>query len=312
MHHYTPFPGELTLLPPGHFRDTRFFYFFLRADQARLQACCDRYFNDRLAAAGSPLGYKSLGCVMLAFTHVEELKSADPAAGTTRYKDIAFWVPVIARHTGGLPRLCLFPPAIFVDEAATMVTGREMFGLPKQLGRFQMPLTPDELSRLPAPQFRLEVMGTLQDGGPRDWRTFATIAARPGAASPSLLDRAAAALSELTAIFELPSVFDSFSLPEALATSRSLGLKQFRDAASPRESCYTAIVEAPLRMKQLVDQPHFFRDAFDLDLESEPVPSHPICRELGLEPGRHRVPAAIYFRAHMEMDAAQVVWRDLP
>jgi hypothetical protein len=307
---YTAFPGELTLLPPGHFRDTSFFYFFLRADQARLQACCDRYFNDRLATSGSSLSYRSLGCVMLAFSHVEELKSADPAAGTTRYKDIAFWVPLIATHTGGLPRLCLFPPAIFVDEAATMVTGRELFGLPKQLGRFQMPLAPAELSGFAAPQFRLEVMGTLQPGGLRDWRTYATIAAHPDVARPSLLSRAATALSELTAIFDLPSVFDGVSLPDALGSSRTLGLKQFRDATRPQESCYTAIVEAPLRMKQLVDQPHFFRDAFELELEAEPVPSHPICNELGLQRGRQRVPAAIYFRAHMEMDAAQVVWRD--
>jgi hypothetical protein len=308
MNPYTAFPGELTLPPPGIFTDTRFFYFFLRADPAALQACCDRYFNDRLGASGSPLRYQSLGHVMLAFTHVHELVSADPSAGKIQYKDIAFWVPTLAKGDGAIPRLCLFPPAIFVDEAATMVTGREMFGLPKQLGRFEMPLAPEEIPGRAGPQFRLEVMGTAQPGSTRDWRTLLTITAHQGVGKPSLLARAADAVSELTALLELPSAFDGLSLPEALSTMHSLGLKQFRDAAAFEQSCYTAIVEAPLRTRQLIDQPHFFFNDFDLTLESPAVPSHPVASVLGLRPGTQPIKAAIYFRAHMQMDAGRVVW----
>jgi hypothetical protein len=309
MNPYSPFPGELTLPPPGVFRDTRFFYFFLRADQGQLQACCDRYFNDRLAAGGASLRYQPLGCVMLAFTHVDELSSGDPEQGTIRYKDIAFWVPTLARSTGEGPRVCLFPPAIFVDDAATMATGREMFGLPKQLGRFEMPLSPEEIPGRAAPQFRLEVVGTLQAGGPRDWRTHLTISARPGVGRPSLIARLANALSELSGLLELGSVFDVLNLPAALTTTYSLGLRQFRDPTNIEASSFTAIVEAPLRMERLIEEPQFFRDGFDLDLEGEPVPSHPICAALGLQPGRQPVRGAIYFRAHLEMEAGRVIWR---
>src|SRR6266849_5936973 len=106
MPQYTPLPAEQTLLAPGTFEDTRFFFFILRADRKKLQSLCDRYFNERAAASG--VHYDALGIVALAFSHVHSLRSAQEESGLIRYKDIAFWVPV----WGGSPKtghhLCLF------------------------------------------------------------------------------------------------------------------------------------------------------------------------------------------------------------
>jgi hypothetical protein len=297
MNDYFDFPAERSLLPPGDLAATHFYYFLLRADRQKLQALCDRVFNDR---AGGELAYRALGFVALAFTHVERLTCADPVRGSICYKDIALWVPV----WGGKTRpLCLFPPFIFVDDASTMVTGREVFGLPKQMGRFQMPLEPDDLAQAPQPPFRAEVVGTVTPDGPNDWRTLLTIEQVGNEVSDDH-HSFFAAIARLAGAGELASL----SVPSWLSHLTevpTLGLKQLRDNADPRRAAFQAVVEAPLR-PELIGRPRFFFDAFDLTLMN--VPSHPVAEVLGLPADRQRVPLTVYFQATMHMDAGSVVW----
>ena len=297
MKPYVDFPGEQSLRPPGEFKDTRFFYFVLGADKDRLHALCERYLN---GPAGGGLAYAPLGIVLLAFSHVERLLSGDPNHGTITYKDIAFWVPV----SGGKTKpFCLFPPFIFVDDAATMVTGREVFGLPKQLGRFKMPLRLEDLGKATRPEFRAEVVGTLTPGGPKDWRTLLTIE-QIGKDEDSDEKRVLSALGRML----VPSALREFTLPtwlSDLGAVPTLGLKQFRDAEDPEGACYQAIVEAPLATVKLHGRPRFLFDAFELTLMD--VPSHPVADVLGLPTEPQRIPLAIYFEATMRMGAGTVV-----
>jgi Acetoacetate decarboxylase (ADC) len=298
MGKYIEFPGEQTLRPPGDCGDTRFFYFLLRADHDRLRALCDRYFNE---PSGGACSYEPLGIVLLAFTHVERLSSADPLRGTITYKDIAFWVPVWGGKTASL---CLFPPFIFVDEAGTLVTGREVFGLPKQLGRFQMPLRFEDLAEAPAPAFRAEVAGTLEPGGPVTWHTLVTvdqIAKEEGADHGRLLSL----LEKLL----VPEHLRSFKVPDwvsHLTAVPALGLKQFRDASEPERACYQAIVEAPLSIVELFGPPKILFDAFEVTLMN--LSSHPVAQILGLSDEPQRVPVTFYFEATMRMGTGTVVW----
>jgi Acetoacetate decarboxylase (ADC) len=298
MNPYVDLPGEQSLRPPGEFQGTRFFYFVLEGDKDRLRSVCDRYLN---GPSGGKLEYSPLGVVLLAFSHVERLSSADPERGTIAYKDIAFWVPV----WGGKTRsLCLFPPFIFVDNAATMATGREVFGLPKQLGRFEMPVRFQDLATAPRPQFRAEVVGTLQPGGRNDWRTLLTV---EQIAREETSDTKAffTALGRML----LPSALKQFAVPawlSHLAAVPTVGLKQFRDAAQPKDACYQAIVEAPLSTVALHGSPRFFFNAFELNLMD--VVSHPVTSLLGLPLGPQVIPLTVYFEATMRMDAGTVVW----
>jgi len=301
MTDYVELPGEQSLLPPGTFENTRFFYFVLPADEQRLRALCDKYFN---VPSGGQLSYHPLGVVLLAFTHVDRLTSAEPARGGITYKDIALWVPVWGGHARAKP-LCLFPPFIFVDDASTMATGRELYGLPKQLGRFQMPLDLAAMNAAAAPQFRAEVVGTLQPGGHNDWRTLLTVE-KTAAGALGRFEQFVAKMDKLL----LPAALQKFDVPawlQHLTSVSALGLKQIRDAAQPGKACYQAAVEAPLSMVQLTLPPSFFFDAFELTLMD--VPSHPIAAVLGLQPGVQRVPLAIHFAATMRMDAGATVWK---
>ena len=289
------------LVPPGTFEDTRFFYFGLSAKIDALRALCDRYLN---TPSGGKLAYRPVGVVLLAFSHVERLSSeTDPDRGGFTYKDIAFWVPVL----GGVTHpVCLFPAFIFVDDAATMATGRELFGLPKQLGRFQMPIHLDQLSGGRPPQFRAEVSGTLQPGGMNDWRTLVTLEYR-ASREETTGERIRHALHRLLLPEALQRGFDFPAWLSTLSTVPSVGLKQFRDATEPGKACYQAVIEAPLRVQRLMQKPRFFHDAFTLRLED--VASHPVADVLGLSTGEQSVALAVYFGATMRMDVGQVVWR---
>lgn len=290
MSAYLPFPGEQSLIPPGNFADTRFFYFFLKADPKRLQALCDRYLGGR---------YRAFGTVALAFTHVSGLVSGEPERGKITYKDIAFWVPVWREH------LCLFPPFIFVDDAATMVTGREIFGLPKQMGQFKMPLRVEALAETPPPEFTADVRGTLQPGGPVDWRRLVEVRRHPtaggkaGAFVGHIFD-------EIVKRFHDGPGASGLVPPKGLSTIRSVGLKQLRDAKDPAVACYQSIVEADLETVEVHGgQP--LGDEFEVTLMD--VPSHPVASELGLAPGSQRAAHAFYLRATMRMQPGHDVWR---
>ncbi len=295
MNDYIPFPGEQALLAPGTFERTRFFYFILKADAAKLDALCRRYLS-----GPSRRDYSHLGVVVLGFTHVDGLTSGmDRDHGVITYKDIAIWVPVSGGQTNAV---CLFPPFIFVDDGATMITGREIYGLPKQLGKFEMPLDLDELARTPAPQFRTEVIGTLAEGGQNDWRTLLTVETLPGMieSEPSVLQ---AVHKMLLGDFETRG----WTLPGWLSEKAMVpvvGLKQIRDAKDQSLAAYQSVVEAPLQMVKLFRGPKFFLDTFKLTLMD--VPSHPVARVLGLAK-ESVVPLTVYFEATMRMGEGTLV-----
>lgn len=303
---YAPFPGEQTLVPPGTFEDTRFFFFFLHAERERTQALCDRTFNER--AGNDGVHYRAFGTVMLAFTHVERLLSPSTDEGWITYKDIALWVPVWGGSERTGKHLCLFPPFIFVDDVATMITGREIFGLPKQFGRFTMPSSLDDLARAHAPQFTADVMGTRQPREAREWQRLIEVRQ----SSPPKEDLSAVIAGPLDFITRKAATkiaeyeLGGIGVPAGLGTLRALGLKQFRDVTDPAQACYQAIVEAPLTTLKV----HKVRPLFgDFEVTLHDVASHPVARELGLVSGPQSVWFTIYLNATMMMGAGQEVWR---
>lgn len=302
---YTPFPGEQSLLPPGVLERTHFFYFVLDADDQQLQAFCDRTLNQPSQGA---VDYRSKGFVLLAFTHVESLTSSDPDQGPIAYKDIALWVPVHGGATGAPAHWCLFPPVILVDSASTMVAGREIFGLPKQLGRFKMPLTPNEVDEMSSssPAFRAEVVGSVTQGDRQDWRTLLTVEVKGGGHDLPTPHETGPGLVDLIRNVLGMGPTHGIDIPGWLGTAHTLGLKQFRDIIDPKRSCYAAIVEAPLAMATLHGVPRLYLNHFVADLHA--LASHRL-DQLGLPRGRQPVRLGVYFNATMNMGPGREVWR---
>jgi hypothetical protein len=303
---YAPFPGEQSLLPPGQLKDTRYFYFLLNADAAKTQELVDRTFNDRLATAGRGQRYYASNLVLLTFSHVDGLTSGDPASGTIIYKDIAFWMPVWKRSPIlDLAPDCLFPPYIFVDNVATMATGREVFGLPKQLGRFRMPEKLEDLAEAPDPAFTVEVVGTIRRGGVQDWHKLASVR-RVGGPAVGRGPDPIAPFRYVQAALGAAHDQRGIALPRWLGATRALGLKQLRDVARPQEACYQAIVEAPL-VAERVRETCWLTDRYEVKFED--LDSHPVMETFGLAEGWQPVEGAIYLRADMVLQPGEEVWR---
>jgi hypothetical protein len=300
---YVPFPAEQSLPPPGKLADTRYFYFFLNADPAKTQGLVNRYFNDRMGERR----YHASNLVLLTFSHVHELTSADPATGSICYKDIAFWMPIWKSEGAVLasPPDCLFPPYIFVDNMATMATGREVFGLPKQPGRFRMPEKLAELEKDPDSELTLEVVGSIAEGGLNDWRKLATVQREERGTALGRSTDFLAPFRLLDALRGVPTAARGIALPEWLGGTRALGLKQFRDAAHPDQACYQSIVEAPLvaeNTRETVQLTDRWRVKFE-DLDSHPVmETFGFAEEVVAE-------TAVYLRADMALRTGQEVWR---
>jgi hypothetical protein len=273
--------------PPGHFDGTSFYYFPLRVDHQRLKA-----HVKRLLSFGDQPGYHApFGFVLLAFTHVDRLHSTDPADGAIRYKDIAIWIPV---RRGDSLSIGLFPAYMFVDNASTMATGRELFGFPKQSGRFTMPIggSWDGI-------FQAEVSGRRH---PNDIETMMPLLTITRAADESVEEVAVqpgAFESDAESFAEIPNL-----LLRGLPKGTAIGLKQCRDPADPTSAMFQAITEIPIEVKNVKAMKLALRPGF---LTVEKLPSHPLAADLGLD--SQNVPLGLFMLADVTIDRGRTVWR---
>lgn len=120
-----PFIGKNVLLQGG----------FLKCDGGKLDALCDLTLNQvdpdlRFQAVGDHVLYAALFAERMSSAHPE-----DAEFGYVPEMDIGLWVLTWGGRRGHLPALRWTPAFIFVDSATALVTGRELYGYPKQLAR---------------------------------------------------------------------------------------------------------------------------------------------------------------------------------
>jgi hypothetical protein len=305
---YLPRGGEQELVAPCGLDGSQFYVFLLQADQSKLQALIDRLFN---APSGGAVKYEAFwDHVALMFTHVDRLFSADPSQGWAAYGDIAMWVPVLDRNSGGLvPTFKMYPVYMVVDNGSTMATGREMYGFPKEMGWFLEPQTPDFLGDL-----AVDVLGyergspTQQTIRSRLWTIQRTGGAQasqtPLAGIKDLIDEMEKAMeglfdnlkAELIIAFNL--LRDGFNVP-------ALGLKQFRDIGDPSRAVFQSIVEAPLGMKKFRSA-SLLGDQFTFILND--LATHPVAEETGLKIGPQQVSFAFWLYADFVLGTGKTNW----
>lgn len=305
---YVPRGGEQELVAPCGLDGSQFYVFLLKADQARLQALIDRVLN---APSGGAVRYEAFwDHVALMFTHVDRLFSADPSQGWAAYGDIAMWVPLLDRGSGGLvPTFKMYPVYMIVDNGSTMATGREMYGFPKEMGWFLEPQTPDFLGDLAVDVLGYERTSTTQQSmRNRLWaiqRTGgATATHRPVGGVRELVDEmervmkgvAANIKAELFIAFNL--LRDGFNVP-------ALGLKQFRDIGDPSRAVFQSIVEAPLGMKHF-RAASILGDKFSFILND--LATHPVAEETGLTLGPQDVSFAFWLYADFVLGTGKTNW----
>ena len=282
--------------------------FCVPADSAKLQAWLDRTFAQ---PSGGAVAYRVLGDrVFLSFAEIGRLALIGPgneARGYTSEIDVTIWI--LAQREGlGLGGIRWIPAYLFVDSGPALVSGREVWGFPKQLGRF------DFQPPRPAPGC-----------GPRTFTMDGWVVSPYGADSPA---RWATMFEARPAAPATPSgVFGSLELLADKAVERLTGdlvgvagrarealgqggmtmafLKQFPDAADPFRACYQAVVEAAatinnLRGTGLTD------DHYEVRITS--FATHPYLHELGVAEGWQAVGQGIWVDFDFIQALGKPVW----
>jgi len=235
--------------------------------------------------------------------------------GWMREVDLSFWVPVVGlkRQRNGaylVDHIAFFLPHLFVDNGYAIATGREVYGFRKIFSVFQHPAdirNPEFcVDTLAFKTFNAETEGVMQRlltvrrvqvaaYGPLEWSNG------PEAANHMLdllwgKDEESRNLvaGHLLANVQVPIVF----------------LKQFRDAQDSSKAAYQAIVKAPAIMQTFHGGgliPHTYQ------LTVEPLESHPIAAELGLQmqAGQQEAEVAFWLQVDFPMQEGEVLWQSV-
>ena len=143
----TPLPrfvdyGAL-MTPPAPFdsRDTTMYGFWAEVDPGRVATLCKRVFDDTTSGAVRcrPIGQHA----MLSWGNIGCVSSVTPPydeRGGVCEPQVAVWIPVAIRDRSSAREwFAMFMPYIWLDNAMSLATGRELFGYPKAWGWPEFP-----------------------------------------------------------------------------------------------------------------------------------------------------------------------------
>ena len=280
---YVSYGGEQVFQQPYSARDTQLYAFILpiESDKRALpQALLDRVLN---RPSNGRLDCRlALPFALLSFQHFGALGALGPPdehKGSFAYNEATLWLPVVDHNRPGL-NFCYFVPYIFADNHFAIAAGREVYGYPKALGQIEMPLSPqDDLSfrltteaiphfasgAIGQPATLIEVTPTIRPQSPQTpWQRW---------------EHAAQHLVEHVAGDGVDAMMEFIAKEIFRPQVQMVFLKQFRDAANGARACYQAIVEGAGSITE-------FKGGLPLgefDVLINPLDSHPVCGELGLE-----------------------------
>ncbi len=298
---YVERPNEQCFLQPFNLKNANVYGFLLEGSLDKLQQLCDKYLND---PSGGQVQYRpATHYVLLTFATIDSLSSIERPDSEKVYcseEEAVFWVVAVAGKQVGPAfvgeRLVCFMPYIFVNDSPILVSGREIYGICKEIGFFQIP-NPEQQPELfsvdtltwknvssqaqAKKQRLLEVVQIENQEKTEGEQTLNT--------PDELMEVIRKLIFQNQRNIEVPSF--SWSLPLNIIESltyksvRAVFLKQFRDIEDGRRACYQAIAECVMKMSQYHQGKILsfgdMGDKFELKLYN--FASHPIVEELGLQ-----------------------------
>lgn len=294
--------------PPFLAEHARIYGFVLPADRDVLAELCERHFDN--PSGGQVRCEPLFGCVLLTFTHIARLHAEEPPyrnVGWASETEATFWILAPRMH-GFLPvRWTFFAPYIFVDLPWAIGQGREIYGFPKEVGRFECPPVArwyDEPADGPhADRFTLDTFGTQEFGASSEFSMLRLLELERFSSSERVrghfwprYEDASAGLHRLakqhslirSAVSGIPTLWPP--------VGHTILLKQIPAAADGRIAAHQSIVEAGIELRQFRGG-GLLHGRYQLRLRD--LASHPIRRDLGLKPDTE--PLAAYW---MDLDFA--------
>jgi len=309
---YVDYGGLATCPSPVDCTNSTLYSFFLNGDRRALLDLCQRVFTR--PSKGQVDVRPLVPYVMLTFGDVEKIKPQLPPWSRMGYaaeSQVAFWIPVVVVRGGVAVQLGWFVPHMWVDNPLSLSGGREIYGFNKNGGRIVLPDAHNSA------RFSLEAYGGNYDRDERaGWHPLikVTAANRGGLAIgeerwDGLSEVVAAAQQALMVPGADAASDPQLALPERifddvlrLKGAPQFYLRQFRwieDGlrASPRQITSSGVTIKRIEGRRL-------RSTFDFELE--PLDSHPVAAELGLNNQRTRV--AFELEMDFVLENGEAVW----
>jgi hypothetical protein len=316
---FVPRGGEQVFCQPVELQKVRFTSFLFHADTAALQQVCDRYLNK---PSGGAVHYRPLlPRVILGVADIGRaypVQSPDERKGWVSEIDVAFWMPVGRfKEVLGVSfteRLAWFLPYVFVDNAWAVAAGREVYGFPKELGRFRVPRCSTDPARVTVDTLAIKQFGPEAEARVQRLLELRRIDAGQVGDPHQTWQGVEEAFEDFLHVLlgnggvSLPG-FGLLAQAFQFVVQREVPLiflRQFRDVADGQRASYQAVVEAPARVVQ-------FRQAGrltgDYRLEVSALDSHPIAQELGLAGASQESLGAWYVDFDFILENGRELWR---
>jgi Acetoacetate decarboxylase (ADC) len=278
------------MTPPAPFRSlgTTLYGFWAQADPERLSALCRKVFaepsGERVSAR--PIGHH----VMLTWGLISRVVSQTPPydqRGGVAEPQVAVWVPIVLHDPASeRERFAMFIPYIWLDNAMSLATGRELFGYPKSWGWLKFP---SDGAGDAAPRWKVDAFGLNYSPDALAARHRLLEVVRTGTA-------AEAAANDLVSLEELARdmaghlfahgglLADLELAADAIGDIRAhrmrgVFLKQVRDVRDGLAAALQQLVEADYTILRLRARPILAEHR----LTVRHLDSHPVREELGLE-----------------------------
>jgi len=281
--------GEQAMRQPYVIDGIEFYGFVLDAERTALDALVKRQLTDPTGGRWvyAPLVSK----VICSFYRVRCNHQLDPNVGWMPTKEVAFFVPVARMKPEGLVESIGWTiPYIVVNDGWAMASGREVFGVPKEMGSVVLPESAQNETRCQVDTLVMErfhpdceacvrTLAEVQqvDGGPQGaageaWQTVEDALRGIAKALFGTLEKLE--LPGLGLVVEVWNLIRHHEVPLVF-------LKQFRDIADAGRACYQAVCEAPAKITSF-QKGHLLPGDYEVNIAQ--YDSHPLQTDLGLAP----------------------------
>lgn len=254
---------------------------------AALQQTCRKFFD--IPSGGTVTCVPLDPVVLLLFDSVSWLGDKQIASYGIMESEALFQIPVQITKAGNPLPPGLFTPMILVDDPASLVGGREVFGYPKTFGTVSgipKPAPAASLAGIPVPAplgvsqpptLTVAAYGANQNDLYLAYHTLIKVSPQAG---PPLVFPALGLQGLLAGMFPLlqAATLAVVSVWSAGTTTPQFFLKQFPDIAAAGQTCFRQITSADYQVKIYSFQP--ITTLFNLEIQ--PLDTHDVCGSLGV------------------------------
>lgn len=306
---YVALPNRLIGQGPYLHRDVIFHGFTVDGDRAKLQLLLDQMFEQ---PSGGKVKFTCISKrVMISFANIGKVSSvSEPNSGWLPEIDVAMWVLAVAHELTPNP-LRWIPVFLFVDSAAAMAAGREVYGFPKQLGWFEIANTGGAMQRFSAETIVFEKFDAQQKAEQKPVIEIEPIQPPPAGAIETIWNTASEAADGLLEV-ALP-VAERALLPALKFSTRGLMppvtmafLKQFPEVSNTSRACHQSITKCDARV---VAFRRAGRSKGEFRARISSYASHRFDLALGIAPGWHDVGKSTWLDYDFQADMGQELWR---